>query len=102
MENKEIMKCSIMEEVREMRRRISAEFGHDFNKLAAYYQKLDNEMQRSGKYKYADPPSEEFEIKKNIFNVLVSVRQKPENLEIINAQTKLLEYLLGTQFKMSS
>lgn len=47
-----------MEEVREMRRKISAEFGHDFNKLAAYYQKLDKEMRESGKYKFADPPSE--------------------------------------------
>ena len=58
MENKETMACSIMEEVREMRRKISAEFGHDFNKLAAYYQKLDKEMRESGKYKFAALPSE--------------------------------------------
>lgn len=48
-----------MEEVREMRRKISAEFDHDFNQLVAYYQELENEMRRSGKYKFADSPSEE-------------------------------------------
>ena len=37
MENKENIECSIMEEVREMRRKISAEFGHDLNRLIAYY-----------------------------------------------------------------
>ena len=58
MENKENMECSIMDEVREMRRKISAEFGHDFNKLAAYYQKLDKEMRESGKYKFAALPNE--------------------------------------------
>ena len=31
------MECSIMEEVREMLRKISAEFGHDLNRLVAYY-----------------------------------------------------------------
>ena len=59
MENKEIMKCSIMEEVREMQRKISVEFGHDFNQLVAYYQELENEIRKSGKYKFADTPSEE-------------------------------------------
>ena len=158
MENKENIECSIMDEVREMRRKISAEFGHDLNRLVAYYQELENEMRESGKYKFvdlpsekfeieknifnilvsirrkpeisaefghdlnrlvtyyqelenemrefgkykfADLPSEKFEIEKNIFNILVSVRRKPEKLEIINAQTKLLEYLLGTQSGVS-
>ncbi len=90
-----------MDEVREMRRKISAEFGDDLDQLVVYYQKLENEMRESGKYKFADLPSEKFEIEKNIFNILVSVRRKPEKLEIINAQTKLLEYLLGTQFRVS-
>ena len=56
MENTKIIECSIMEEVREMRRKISAEFGHDFNQLVAYYQALENEMRKSGKYKFVDPP----------------------------------------------
>ena len=58
MENKENMECSIMDEVREMRRKISAEFGNDLNQLVTYYQELENEMRESGKYKFADLPSE--------------------------------------------
>ena len=58
MENKETMTCSIMEEVREMRRKISAEFGHDLNRSVAYYQELEAEMRKSGKYKFADLPNE--------------------------------------------
>ena len=53
-----------MDEVREMRRKISAEFGNDLDQLVAYYQKLENEMRKSGKYKFADPPSEESEPKR--------------------------------------
>ena len=53
------MECNIMEEVREMRRKISEEFGHDLSRLVAYYQKLENKMQKSGKYKFADLPREE-------------------------------------------
>ena len=88
MENKEIMKCSIMEEVREMRRRISAEFGHDFNKLAAYYQKLDNEMQRSGKYKYAEPPSENRETENDSFTSFIPIQLEPQEFEIIETLAK--------------
>ena len=58
MENKETMECSIMEEVSEMRRKISAEFGHDLNHLWTYYQELEIEMRKSGKYKFTDPPNE--------------------------------------------
>ena len=58
MENGKTSECSIMEEVREMRRKISAEFGHDLNRLFAYYQVLEAEMRKSGKYKFADLPSE--------------------------------------------
>ena len=50
------MGCGIMEEVRGMRHKISAEFGHDLNRLVAYYQELENDMRKSGKYKFADPP----------------------------------------------
>ena len=44
MENKETMACSIMDEVHEMRRKISEEFGHDLSQLVAYYQELETEM----------------------------------------------------------
>ena len=56
MKNKENIECSIMEEVREIRRKISAEFGYDLNRLVAYYQEVENEMRKSGKYKFAAPP----------------------------------------------
>ena len=47
MENKKIIECSIMNEVHEMRRKISAEFGHDLNRLVAYYQEVENQMRKS-------------------------------------------------------
>ena len=58
MENKETMECSMMEEVREIRRKISAEFGHDLNRLVAYYQELEAEMRKSGRYRFAALPNE--------------------------------------------
>ena len=88
MENKEIMECSIMDEVREMRRKISAEFGHDLNQLVAYYQGLENEMRKSGKYKFADPPSEKPKSEEDVFDSLVSVQLAPEEFEVIETLAK--------------
>ena len=96
MENEKTIECSIMEEVHEMRRKVSAEFGHDLNRLVAYYQELENEMRKSGKYKFAALPNEKLKEEENIFDTLVSVWQEPEKLESINAQTRSLEYLLAT------
>jgi hypothetical protein len=45
----------VVEEVREIRYKISEECGHDLNKLIAYYQKVEKEMRKSGKYKFVDP-----------------------------------------------
>ena len=45
----------VVEEVREIRMKISEECGHDLNKLLAYYQKVEKEMRKSGKYKFVDP-----------------------------------------------
>ena len=45
----------VVEEVREIRMKISEECGHDLNKLLAYYQKVEKEMRKSGKYKFHDP-----------------------------------------------
>ena len=45
----------VVKEVREMRYKISEECGHDLNKLIAYYQKVEKEMRKSGKYKFVDP-----------------------------------------------
>ena len=88
MENKEITECSIMEEVREMRHKISAEFGHDFNWLGAYYQDLQKKMRKSGKYKFADPPSAKPESEKDVFYTAVIVQLEPEELEIIETLAK--------------
>ena len=68
MKNKETMACSIMEEVREMRRKISAEFGHDLNRLVAYYQELEAEMRKSGRYRFAAPPNEKLESERELKN----------------------------------
>lgn len=88
MENEKIIECSIMEEVREMREKISAEFGHDLNRLVAYYQEVENEMRKSGKYKFADPPSEKSESEEDVFDSLVSVQLAPEEFEVIETLAK--------------
>ena len=41
-------------EVRRIRHEISARFGHDVSRLVAHYQELDNELRRSGEYRFAD------------------------------------------------
>lgn len=77
-----------MDEVREMRRKISAEFGNDLNQLVAYYQELENEMRESGKYKFTDLPSEESESEKDVFTSFVPIQLKPEEFEIIETLAK--------------
>lgn len=47
-----------IDEIRRIRREISARFDHDVNKLCEYYRKLEQEYRKSGKYKFVDPPSE--------------------------------------------
>jgi hypothetical protein len=88
MEDREIMECSIMDEVREMRRKISAEFGHDLNQLVAYYQGLESEMGKSGKYKFAVLPNEKPQSEEDVFESLVSVQLAPEEFEIIETLAK--------------
>ena len=88
MENREIMECSIMDEVREMRCKISAEFGHDLNQLVAYYQGLEDKMRKSGKYKFAVLPNEKPQSEEDVFESLVSVQLAPEEFEIIETLAK--------------
>ena len=38
-----------------MRMKISEECGHDLNRLIAYYQKVGEELRKTGKYKFVDP-----------------------------------------------
>lgn len=42
----------IISEVREARHRISARFGHNTERLARHYKKLDAELKKTGKYKF--------------------------------------------------
>ena len=47
-----------IDEIRRIRREISARFDHDVDKLIAHYQALEEEYRKSGKYKFVDPPPE--------------------------------------------
>ena len=55
----------VVKEVREMRNRLSAEFGHDRSRLYAHYQEVEKQLRTSGKYKFAEPPKEEPEPSKS-------------------------------------
>ena len=82
------MECSIMNEVREMRRKISEEFGHDLSQLVAYYQELETEMRKSSKYKFVDPLSEKSGSEEVVFDSLVSVQFAPKEFEVIETLAK--------------
>jgi len=41
-------------EVRRIRQQISVQHGQDVKKLADYYRQLEQELRRSGKYRFAD------------------------------------------------
>jgi hypothetical protein len=47
-----------IDEIREIRRKISAEFGHDPRRLMQHYMEMEAEMRKSGKYKFRDAPFE--------------------------------------------
>ena len=49
------MSDEIIREVRSIRHKISEECGHDLHKLFEYYRAYEEEMKRSGKYRFADP-----------------------------------------------
>ena len=61
-ENEQHAECEIVKEVREIRHKISARFDHDVGRLVAHYQALEKKMRQSGKYKFAELPSEELKI----------------------------------------
>ena len=46
-----------IDEIREVRRKISAEFGHDPRRLMAHYVEIEKQMRRTGKYKFRDAPA---------------------------------------------
>jgi hypothetical protein len=47
-----------LDEIRRIRREISARFDHDVSKLVEHYQALEQKYRKSGKYKFVDPPPE--------------------------------------------
>lgn len=47
-----------MKEVREIRHKISARFGHDVSRLGTHYQEMQEQMRQSDKYTFADLPRE--------------------------------------------
>ena len=53
-----------IDEIRRIRREISARFNHDAQKLGAYYRALDEEFRKAG-YKFVDLPSEKPEVAKS-------------------------------------
>ena len=48
-----------IDEIRAVRREISAEFGHDPRRLMAHYVEYEKQLKREGKYRFADLPSNE-------------------------------------------
>nr|VFK17800.1 MAG: hypothetical protein BECKLPF1236B_GA0070989_11259 [Candidatus Kentron sp. LPFa] len=44
-------------EIRKIRHQISAEFGHDVHKLAAYYRQVGEELEKSGRFRFAPTDS---------------------------------------------
>ena len=54
-----------LDEIRRIRREISAKFNHDVTKLGEYYRELDKKYRKSGKYKFVDPPSKKPKVAKS-------------------------------------
>ena len=48
-----------IDEIREVRRKISAEFGHDPRRLMAHYVEYEKQLQLEGKCRFADMPAVE-------------------------------------------
>ena len=53
--------CEVVKEVHEMRYKLSAEFGHDRSQLYAHYQEVEKELRKSGKYRFAEDPTQKLE-----------------------------------------
>jgi hypothetical protein len=50
-----------IDEIREVRRKISAEFGHDPCRLMAHYVEYEKQLEREGKYHFVDSSSTQAE-----------------------------------------
>ena len=47
----------LIDEIRAVRRSISAEFGHDPRRLVAHYMELERRMRAEGKYRFVEAPT---------------------------------------------
>jgi hypothetical protein len=54
-----------IDEIREVRRKISAEFNHDPRRLMAHYIEYEKQLQREGKYRFAEVVGE---LEQNVLN----------------------------------
>ncbi len=45
-----------IDEIRRIRRRVSAEHGHDLRKVAEYHREVEKRLRESGRFKFADEP----------------------------------------------
>ena len=43
-----------IEEIRRVRKHISAEHGHDLQRIAEHYRELEEKLRKSGQFKFAD------------------------------------------------
>jgi hypothetical protein len=43
-----------IDDIRRIRQQISAQHGHEVKQLAEYYRQLEQELRKSGKYRFAD------------------------------------------------
>jgi hypothetical protein len=50
-----------IDEIREVRRKISAEFGHDPRRLMAHYAEYEKQLKREGKHRFTEVPATEAE-----------------------------------------
>jgi len=48
------MSDSEIEDIRRIRREISAEHGHDLRRLAEHYRHLEQELRKTGRYRFAE------------------------------------------------
>lgn len=46
-----------IDEIRRIRRHVSAQHGHDLRKVAEYYRSVEKRLRESGRYNFADEPS---------------------------------------------
>ena len=47
----------LIDEIRAVRRRISAEFGHDPRRLVAHYMEMDRRTRAEGKHRFVEAPA---------------------------------------------